>query len=453
MTRAQRIVLVAFFAVTALAAVAPIRNYDFFWHLATGRWIVEHRALPATDPFALASERQEWINGEWLFEIGAYALHQLVGLSGLSIARALLAAAIFTLAYVLSGRSLAVTAVSFAGAMQTFDFRPSGLALLFLPLAITARSWIAHAVIAAFWINVHPSALLAPGIALLATRRVAPTVASAAGLLLNPHGWRAITAPLHLMSLVSTGEFVNAEWLPSGVTRFPLLYLCIGGAAVFFIARREEWWRVLLFAGLAYLAVRHVRHQGLFFVALPLLVQRFEMRRSLAFAAAAAAVAIVAVTTDHTLGVPPGRFPVTSVARLQATGLPGNIYNPDQLGGYLIWSFYPDRRVLTDGRNELHEDYIREYGRARGDQRAWRALLAKYRIDLAVDEYRPPLDVMNAVTGERQQVPASTAYWPRAEWALIAFDEAAMVFARRAAFDERVIAKWEIRGVVPDGPS
>ena len=26
----------------------PIRSYDYFWHLATGRWIVEHHALPAS---------------------------------------------------------------------------------------------------------------------------------------------------------------------------------------------------------------------------------------------------------------------------------------------------------------------------------------------------------------------------------------------------------------------
>ena len=57
----------------ALAAVAPVRNYDSFWHLATGRWIVEHRALPLQDPFAVASDRTEWINGEWLFETVAYA--------------------------------------------------------------------------------------------------------------------------------------------------------------------------------------------------------------------------------------------------------------------------------------------------------------------------------------------------------------------------------------------
>ncbi|MND08995.1 hypothetical protein D3C83_319980 [compost metagenome] len=47
-------------------------------------------------------------------------------------------------------------------------------------------------------------------------------------------------------------------------------------------------------------------------------------------------------------------------------------------------------------------------------------------------------------------MPASLAYWPRADWAVIAFDQAGMVFARRAAFTPGSIEKWEIRGVVPD---
>jgi hypothetical protein len=449
-TRAQRLVLILFFAATALAAVAPIRNYDFFWHLATGRWIVEHSALPASDPFGVASSRDAWINGEWLFQLGAYGLHEAFGLRGLSIVRALLAACIFSLVYLRSGRSLLVTAVAFAGAMQTFDFRPSGVALLFIPLAITARSPVAQAILSAIWINVHPSALLAPGIAALSTRRVLPAIASAAGLLLNPYGWKAIAAPLHLMAFVGGGEFVNAEWLPSNPRQFPLLYLCVIGGAILLFVKREAWWRVLLFAAFAWLAMRHVRHQGLFFAALPLLVLRFEIRRSIAFVASAAAIVLAALSSGHTLGVPEGRFPVAAVERLRATGFKGHIYNPDQFGGYLIWSFYPERRTLTDGRNELYATYIREYGVARLDQRAWRALLAKYRIDLAVDEYRPPLEVVNAVTREVQHLPASLAYWPRREWALIGFDEAGMVFARRAAFERSAIEKWEIRDEVPD---
>jgi hypothetical protein len=442
--RAQRILPAALALLFTLAAIGPIRNYDFFWHLATGRWIAEHRALPTLDPFALATDEREWVTGEWLFEVAAYGLHELVGLAGLSIVRALLAAGIFTLIFFLTKRDLLMTSVAFAGAMQTFDLRPSSAAMLFVVLAISARSWIAHAVIAAFWINVHPSALLAPGIAALATRRVAPAVASALALLVNPHGASGIIAPLELMSWVSSGAFVNAEWLPSRVTQFPLLYLLVAGGAVAFIVKREEWGRALLFAGFAYLAIRHVRNQPLFFAAFPLLVPRFELRRVIPYAASAAAILLVLLTADHRLGVAPERFPLHAVARLKAANLPGHIYNPDQFGGFLIWSFYPERRVLTDGRNELYRAYIPEYGRARGDERAWRALLQKYRIDVAVDEHRPPLPVIDAASGRRRELPAAEVYWPRREWALIGIDEAGMAFARRAAFAPETIARWEI---------
>jgi hypothetical protein len=441
--RAQRLLPYALFVLFGLAAIAPVRNYDFFWHLATGRWIVEQRALPAADPFAIASEKHAWINGEWLFEVAAYAAQQAVGLAGMSFVRALLAAAIFVLVFVKT-KDLLLTAIAFAGAMQTFDLRPSSAAMLFVVLAVTARGWIAHAVIAALWINVHPSALLAPGIALLVARRPLPVVASALGLLANPYGWRAIASPLELMSFVQSGAFVNAEWLPSSITQFPLLYLLVLGGAAAFIVKRDEWWRALLFAGFAWLAIRHVRNQPLFFAAFPLLVPRFELRKQLAYATAAAAVVLVAVTTDHRLGVAPERFPLEAAARLKASGLKGNIYNPDQFGGFVIWSFYPERRALTDGRNELYRRYIPEYARARGDERAWRALLKKYAIDLAVDEHRAPLPVIDAATGQRRELPASLVYWPERDWAMLAADEAGMVLARRAAFPPDVIARLEI---------
>ena len=99
---------------------------------------------------------------------------------------------------------------------------------------------------------------------------------------------------------------------------------------------------------------------------------------------------------------------------------------------------------------QLYHAYIAEYAKARLDSRAWRALLAKYRIDLAVDEYRAPLDVINPMTGAHQRAPASLAYWPRKEWALIGYDDVAMTFARRAAFAPEVMGKIEVRGVVPD---
>jgi len=448
------------FILIGIAAVGPIRNYDLFWHLATGRWIVEHRALPLTDPFAIASDRIPWINGEWLFEIVAYALVTIGGLALLSLMKGILAAITFaprrlSVDQGTAASQIALHVLAFAGAMRTFDFRPSSVAALFVALAIQARSWIAHAVLAMLWINVHPSALLAPVIALLVTRRIAPAIAAGFALLINPFFLRGILAPIELLAFVQSGAFVNSEWLPSMPAQFPLLYIAIAIAAiVFVVADKREWTLIALFAIFAILAARSVRHQPLFFAAFPLLVApslRVErIRPMLAYAASALMLLFITITTDHYLGVRANRFPIVAVARLQSTGLKGNIYNPDQFGGYLMWSFPRERRVLNDGRNELYRTFIGEYTAARQDQRKWSALLRKYRIDLAVDEYRTPLSVQNAKTGEVMSMPASLAYWPRKQWALIGYDDAAMVFARRAAFTQDELQKWEIRDVVPD---
>jgi hypothetical protein len=459
----RRLAVAALLVILTLAAVGPIRNYDFFWHLATGRWISEHHALPKTDPFAVASDKVEWVNGEWLFELLVYAAHSVVGLAGLSWIRALMIAAIFVLAFHYAAKdndphaALMLTALSFAGAMQVIDLRPSGIAALLVVLAIAAaraNNVVLYAILTVLWINIHPSALIAPAIALAIARRPLMPMVSAAALLVNPFGIKGVIAPLRLMSFVSSGAFINAEWLPSNPYIFPLLYITIIFTILIFIYTKErELWRIALAVLFAYLAVRHVRHQALWFAAFPMLIARVPpMHRAVSYLLAGAAIALVAVRGDHTLGVSPSRFPVQAVARLKETGLKGNIYNPDQFGGFLIWSFYGERRTLNDGRNELYHSYIPEYARARRNNVLWNRLLIKYNIVLAVDEYRRPMEVLNKETQETFEVPASLVYWPRREWALIAYDRAGMVFARRVAFPPEVIAKWELRVPPPDLP-
>jgi hypothetical protein len=428
------------FVVLAFAALVPLRNYDLFWHLATGRWIVEHRALPLTDPFAVASDRLPWINGEWLFDIAVAPL----GFNALTILRALIVAAMFAFAT----RDPVIAAVAFAGANPLLDMRPAtiGAAFVALAIAIARRSWIAFAILTALWINVHPSALLAPVIMLVLTRSIPHTFASFAALFVNPFGWRAIAAPISLSVLQSSGAITNAEWQHSSPLVFPILYITIVAGVALLWKRRE----LVLFAVLALLAILHVRHQPLYFAAMPLLFPPLDWKKW-GNVVAAAVIALAFFTIPHGLGLLNHRWPIAATARLKATQLKGNIYNPDQFGGFLIWSFYPERRALTDGRNELYRTYNAEYAIARNDQRAWRALLEKYKIDLAVDEYRgEKVTVTDSVTKKQTQLPASLVYWPRAEWALIGYDDVGMSFARRAAFPPEVLQRWELRDVMPD---
>lgn len=455
-----------FLGITA-AALAPIRSYDAFWNFAAGRWIVEHRAIPVSDPLAVASAKTAWINGEWLWQIVAYGVVHAFGESGASWFTALTIAAIFTLAFWFASRqqdfglALVVAAVAFAGASDRLGVRPLTAASLLLVIALAKIDRpIVYAILTVVWINTHPSALLAPLLALLAMRWISAG-ASAVALLVNPYGWRAITAPFHLTASVTSGAFVNAEWQVSPIGFFPLLYASIAVVAIWFLVapeKRANLTRMAMFVLLAALAVRYVRNQGLYFAALPLLVPpRGKLSRNLSVGFAIAAiipVAWAATRTEHVTGADDERFPVRAVARLRAARLGGNVYNVDQFGGYLEWTFHPERRVLTDGRNELFADFIAEDAAAHRDSRAWHALLAKYNADLAVDEYsNEKLEVVDVASHQRRLLPASLVRYRRRDWALIAFDDAAMIFARRAAFDPARLAALEYRTLVPDDPS
>ena len=175
----KRIAAAAFFVLAAIAAVAPIRSYDYFWHLTTGRWIIEHHAIPRFDPLAVASAHTPWINGEWLYEIVLYALHAVAGDAGISIINAILVAAIFAIGILVTsqdaGVALLAAGVAFAGASDRLGVRPAAAAALLIVLAIgllgsrirLSSLTIAYAVLTIVWINVHPSALLAPLIAVI----------------------------------------------------------------------------------------------------------------------------------------------------------------------------------------------------------------------------------------------------------------------------------------------
>ncbi|HVT44175.1 MAG TPA: hypothetical protein VMT00_07285 [Thermoanaerobaculia bacterium] len=478
------------FLILVVASLRPIRSYDSFWHLATGRWIVEHRALPLTDPLAVATDPTPWINGEWLFEVLLHAIWSLGGTTAIALARAVLVGAIFALGFGWATRkadpinTLLLAILCWLGAAPLLGERPSAVAALLVLIAVgillerpSRRSIILYAIVSIAWINLHPSALLAPllaGAVLLGelaardrtlrelVRRAIMIASSLAGLLVNPYGIAAITAPIALVATIGKQEFVNVEWSVSLPMQFPLLYVSTAIAIVAFILvrRRELFPRLLVFLFLAVLAFRQVREQPLLYAAYPLLIApllppaRSIVIRRVALLALVAALLVRIAGEPPAAGIDSRFFPLRAVAALERSGLGGNIFNADQFGGYLIWTFYPERRVLHDGRNELYSTYLGEYEIARQDGRAWEALLRKYRVALAVEEYRPDrIEVIDAVTRERTYLPASLVYFPRSAWALVAFDDLAMVFARRSEHDPQLLREIEYRHLVPDAPN
>jgi len=173
---------VALLLFAAVAGTFRLRAYDLFWHLASGRWILEHRALPETDPFRFTSEAAPWVDHEWLFQIVARFVETLGGLGGLVLLRA---AVVVLLAFVIlfsirrSGApapgAVIVVAAAVLLARPRFMVRPELFSLIALAALLvllqeyrhsSSRSGMASDVLLVVaWANVHAAVVIAPVVA------------------------------------------------------------------------------------------------------------------------------------------------------------------------------------------------------------------------------------------------------------------------------------------------
>ena len=71
-------VLALFVAILLIPAVLGsstmiFNDGDVSWHIATGLWILDHRAIPNVDPFSFTWGGKPWVPIEWGSEV-LYAL-------------------------------------------------------------------------------------------------------------------------------------------------------------------------------------------------------------------------------------------------------------------------------------------------------------------------------------------------------------------------------------------
>src|ERR1700737_273947 len=78
-----------------------VSDPDIWWHLATGRWILQHHALPMTDPFSSYGLGKPWIDYSWMFDVIVQLLYRPFGYAAIAyfevLSRMALAVALFHL--------------------------------------------------------------------------------------------------------------------------------------------------------------------------------------------------------------------------------------------------------------------------------------------------------------------------------------------------------------------
>jgi hypothetical protein len=525
-TRGDRLLILGLLSILAIAASATaIRNFDYWWHLATGRLILATGRVPVADPFSFTAAGTPWVDHEWLFQVAAYAGHVLLGpaaLVGIKIAAVLALALVIAAHLRREGHGPAGLAVILApalvGASFRFDVRPEMATVLLLPLVVhlairardtgRARPLLLIPAVAALWANLHVGVVLAP--ALLALGAGATWVAArlpfrpaaagpgdprfagrlglaaagaAAATGLNPYGFRIWAVPFEVSRLLASLPQPNLEWARPLPGDFPLFYLALAAGLAVIAAgwRRADPIAVAAFLPVAALALLHLRHIGLFFVLLPHAVARpgravvgalqagrlwraGTLRGAVrpGFVAAALvlvlSVPVLAWAPPHVvwgLGVASDNEPVAAADFLERENLGRRLFNDVRFGGYLIWRRAGVQGVFVDGRNEIYPDLLREIFAALSDPAAWTALLDRHRIDAALLRYPPALqkvlypgrDGGPPVAGERA---FAAAYFPKEQWALVYWDDDAMIYLRRQPEHESAIARLEYRAIHPD---
>lgn len=324
-TRRDAATWIAAGAVALLAVAAALRRVwavDYWWQLATGRWVAEH-GWPAGDPFSFTAAGGPWIELRWLFCWVQYRAVEAFGPPGaVTLKIALVLAAFLFVALPVARRRNAVvvaTIVSVAVLASTHRF-------------MARPEWVSHAAFAFFvwvvdrarrdgedrlpralwalpalqvvWVNSHPLFVFGPlvcGLGALAAgweawrRRNAPDgrartrtrarragaiaavgAACAAAALLNPWGLDGALHPLLLFSEVRDSVFVGAiselrgpfeVGAPWSALFWYKGLLVLGVLAALGNLRRLDLFWSLLAAAMFYLSALSVRSVPLFALA------------------------------------------------------------------------------------------------------------------------------------------------------------------------------------------
>ena len=167
----------------SLLTLLQLTDTDYFWHLKTGQYLLEHRALPAGDIFSYTNPGRPWMLHEWLFELLLASIYTLFGAFGVKLMVALLATTTLVVTYATANRMLGKPYTAFVLALIFSTLIKAGISprpqlVTFLLLAVFLwvltgfkysgenRGLLALPPLMTLWVNFHGG--YAVGLALLA---------------------------------------------------------------------------------------------------------------------------------------------------------------------------------------------------------------------------------------------------------------------------------------------
>lgn len=239
--------------------------------------------------------------------------------------------------------------------------------------------------------------------------------------LVNPYGFDLLLFPFRLVWDGFLPSKISEYQSPNFHDPMPFRYLLYVAIAIGALARaRVDATELFLLIGFLHMALYSVRHVPLFaLVAVPVIARKsaawlhgaegtlaeFVKRRSENLAlgseasrfhvwppiAVAGVIPAVALgTIQH--GFDPATKPVAAVEFLKQANLPGNMFNNDEFGDYIIYAAWPQYKVFFDSRPDMYgSEHLKEYLRVAWFDTGWEDVLEKYNIDWIIYNSESPL--------------------------------------------------------------
>ena len=434
----RRLLIAILLLATFAMALRETQDADLWWHLATGRYILDHHTIPHTDIFSYTKFGTRWYTHEWLSEVVLYSSYQL----GTDAALIFLTAACVTLTIWLlykqcPGNPYIVVFILILGATAsaiTWGTRPQMLTfmlaawfMLLVEQYRQGKTWPLWAIplTMILWVNVHAGFFMGLGLlgvvlfgdgaarlldittkrtlTFAAWRNLALSLmATLAATLLNPNGYHMLIYPFDTLKSSAMQAYIQ-EWASPNFHNhsfWPLGMLLLGGAALLvWLRKRIEITDLLLFFGLGFASLISARHIPLFVVVSVPVIARALQDFPLTLQGHSyplinwgiLGVAICAVTLrfytvwERNYEYEITHYPSHAIAYIQHEHLyRQHIYNSYNWGGYLIWKDIP---VYIDGRADVYMDaFIEEYLLAYQLRGEWRLPLEKYAVDYILVE-------------------------------------------------------------------
>jgi hypothetical protein len=122
------------------------------------------------------------------------------------------------------------------------------------------------------------------------------------------------------------------------------------------------------------------------------------------------------------------RFPVAAVEFLKREIIPGNMFNDDEFGDYLIFTAWPQYRVFMDGRSDMYgAERAIEYLNVADGRPEWENVIRKYNMTVVFFDPRSPI---------------SSILRSRSDWTEIYNDNVASIFVRRDPQHQALISRY-----------